>query len=77
LTDARPPLFVIDDWTAIALRRTQTVLIVNTASNCGFTGQYSGLEQLHKKYHDQGLVVLGFPCVRPSTLPLPLAVSGH
>jgi len=38
------------------------VLIVNTASKCGFTPQYDGLEQLHKEFGPQGLVVLGFPC---------------
>ena len=40
----------------------QVVLIVNTASQCGFTPQYGGLAQLHEKYRDQGFVVLGFPC---------------
>ena len=38
------------------------VLIVNTASNCGFTYQYEGLEALYHEYKDRGLVILGFPC---------------
>jgi glutathione peroxidase len=40
----------------------KVMLIVNTASNCGFTPQYAGLEKLYERFADRGVVVLGFPC---------------
>jgi glutathione peroxidase len=42
--------------------RGKPMLIINTASACGFTPQFGGLEKLHQAYADRGLVVLGFPC---------------
>ena len=61
----------IDDFEALTIDgqlvplrqyKGQVMLIVNTASACGFTPQFEGLEKLHKTYGPQGLVVLGFPC---------------
>ncbi|MDR2895776.1 MAG: glutathione peroxidase [Propionibacteriaceae bacterium] len=42
--------------------RGQVILVVNTATGCGFTPQYAGLEELHQRFRDQGLVILDFPC---------------
>ena len=58
--------FTADDVTGtpvdLARYKGQVVLIVNTASKCGFTPQYKGLEQVYAQFKDKGAVVLGFPC---------------
>lgn len=48
--------------TTLAAYKGKAVLIVNVASRCGYTKQYTGLEAIHQKYKDKGFVVLGFPC---------------
>jgi glutathione peroxidase len=50
------------DTVSLKKFRGQVLLIVNTASRCGFTPQYAGLEELYRRYRDRGLAVLGFPC---------------
>jgi len=47
---------------SLADYRGQVLLIVNTASKCGFTPQYEGLEKLYEELHPKGLTILGFPC---------------
>ena len=65
------PMTTLGDFKATAIDGSETdlsaydgqvVLVVNTASQCGLTGQYAGLQKLHDSYADQGFTVLGFPC---------------
>ena len=50
------------DAASLAEHKGKALLLVNVASKCGLTPQYTGLEQLHEKYADKGFAVLGFPC---------------
>ena len=50
------------EYVSIEEYKGKVLIIVNTATGCGFTPQYEGLENLYKKYHDKGLEILDFPC---------------
>jgi glutathione peroxidase len=64
---ACPPLLdlklptLTEDAASLCQYEGKVLLVVNTASECGYTPQYEGLEQLHRRYKDKGLVVIGFP----------------
>src|SRR5438045_3187886 len=66
-TAACPPLLdlklptLTEDAASLCRYQGKVLLVVNTASQCGYTPQYEGLEQLQRRYKDKGLVVLGFP----------------
>src|SRR5689334_6151013 len=61
LLDAALPTLTDDKPASICQYRGKVLLVVNTASQCGYTPQYQGLEKLYRRYKDKGLVVLGFP----------------
>ena len=57
-----PVTSIAGEATTLERYRGQVMLIVNVASQCGFTPQYAGLESMYRRYRERGLVVLGFPC---------------
>ncbi|MEO8144689.1 MAG: glutathione peroxidase [Betaproteobacteria bacterium] len=61
LLDAALPTLSDDKPASLCQYKGKVLLVVNTASQCGYTPQYEGLEKLYKRYKDKGLVVLGFP----------------
>jgi len=53
---------IVGDEVSLSMYQGSVCLIVNVASQCGFTSQYKGLQDLYAEFHDQGFIVLGFPC---------------